>query len=169
MRDGCIKVRPDLLHDASLALGEGDVTARLVLNEFDIYLSSLATGFVIVVVIVIGSGAAAGTFDATSFAISIAGRVGEVGRVVIGVGDVAHLVGRRQWLILVDVDTATRYGWNRLGASNPLYLFSLQKSKFVGYKGTSTKEEGEGNRDCRIKGRTAPHFEIRHFFWGFAK
>jgi hypothetical protein len=43
-----------LLHDTGLALGEGDVSARLVLDELDLDLSALAAGLVIVVVVVIG-------------------------------------------------------------------------------------------------------------------
>ena len=46
-----------LLHDTSLALGEGDVPTRLVLDELDLNLSSLAAGLVIIVVVVVGSGA----------------------------------------------------------------------------------------------------------------
>lgn len=38
----------DLLHDAGLSLGEGDVTTRLVLDELDLDLSSLAAGLVLV-------------------------------------------------------------------------------------------------------------------------
>ena len=41
-----------LLHDTSLALGEGDVPTRLVLDELDLNLSSLAAGLVIIVVVV---------------------------------------------------------------------------------------------------------------------
>jgi hypothetical protein len=44
-----------LLHDSSLALGESDVSTRLILNELDFNLSSLATGFVIVVVVIVES------------------------------------------------------------------------------------------------------------------
>ena len=47
----------DLLHDAGLALGESDVTTRLVLDELDLNLSPLATWLVVVVVIVVGGGA----------------------------------------------------------------------------------------------------------------
>lgn len=44
-----------LLHDASLALGEGDVSARLVLDELDLNLPALAAGLVVIVVVVVGS------------------------------------------------------------------------------------------------------------------
>ncbi len=43
----------DLLHDTGLSLGEGDMTARLVRNELDLNLSSLTTGLIIVIVIVV--------------------------------------------------------------------------------------------------------------------
>jgi len=42
-----------LLHDAGLALGKGDVPARLVLDELDLNLPALAAGLVVVVVIVV--------------------------------------------------------------------------------------------------------------------
>ena len=45
-----------LLHDTGLALGKGDVTTRLVGDEFDLNLPPLATGLVIIIVIVVGSG-----------------------------------------------------------------------------------------------------------------
>jgi hypothetical protein len=48
-----------LLHDAGLALREGDVPARLVLDELDLNLPALAAGLVVVVVIVVGGGARA--------------------------------------------------------------------------------------------------------------
>lgn len=44
------------LHDTGLTFGESDVTARLVCDEFDLNLSSLATGLVVIVVVVVGSG-----------------------------------------------------------------------------------------------------------------
>ena len=44
-----------LLHNSSLALGESDVSTRLVLDELDFNLSSLATGLVIVVVVIVES------------------------------------------------------------------------------------------------------------------
>lgn len=85
--------RAHLLHDASLALGEGDVTARLVLNELDLNLSALATGLIVIVVVVVGS---TGTraLDATVLEGAIA--VVEVvvgGRgvgLVLGLSDVGH-------------------------------------------------------------------------------
>ena len=63
----------DLLHDASFSLGKGNVSTRLVLNELDFDLSSLATWLVVVVVIVVGgSGRSAWTFDTSVFASAIA-------------------------------------------------------------------------------------------------
>lgn len=45
-----------LLHDSGFALGKGDVTTRLVRDELDLNLSSLASWLVIIVVVVICSG-----------------------------------------------------------------------------------------------------------------
>jgi len=47
--------RTYLLHDAGLALGKGNVTTRLVLDEFDLNLAALAAGLVVVVVVIVGS------------------------------------------------------------------------------------------------------------------
>lgn len=44
-----------LLHDTRLPLGEGDVATRLILDELDLDLSALATGLVVIVIIVIGA------------------------------------------------------------------------------------------------------------------
>jgi len=46
----------DLLHDAGLALGESNMTARLVGDELDLDLSSLATWLIVIVVVVVCSG-----------------------------------------------------------------------------------------------------------------
>ncbi|KAH3687495.1 hypothetical protein WICPIJ_001526 [Wickerhamomyces pijperi] len=41
-----------LLHDTSLSLGEGDVTSGLILDEFDLNLSSFSsTGWLVVVIV----------------------------------------------------------------------------------------------------------------------
>ena len=40
-----------LLHDAGLALGKGNVATRLVLDELDLNLATLAAGLVVVVVV----------------------------------------------------------------------------------------------------------------------
>jgi len=73
-----------LLHDTSLSLGEGDVTTRLVLDELDFNLSSLAAGLVVVVVIVVGG---RGVGGALSLDASLFGR----NAVVVGRGRVAFL------------------------------------------------------------------------------
>ena len=85
----------NLLHDAGLALGEGDVSTRLVLDELDLDLASLATRLVIVIVVVVG-GAGTRALDASALEAAIAvleviGRGGRVG-LVIG-GDLSHCCG----------------------------------------------------------------------------
>jgi len=42
-----------LLHDAGLALGEGNVPTRLVLDELDLDLSTLAARLIVVIVVVV--------------------------------------------------------------------------------------------------------------------
>lgn len=42
-----------LLHDTSLAFGEGDMSTRLVCDELDLDLSALTTGLVIIIVVVV--------------------------------------------------------------------------------------------------------------------
>jgi len=84
----------DLLHDTRLPLGECDVTARLVGDELDLNLSSLASGLIVVVVIVVGSRGSL-TFDAARLAhrIAVSGGVLVEGRwrsLVVLVGDVGH-------------------------------------------------------------------------------
>jgi len=85
--------RTDLLHDASLAFRESDVSTRFILNEFDVNLPPLATGLVIVVVVVVGSSTDARTLDTSSLsAIAIAGRVIKAGGgLVVGISDVGHV------------------------------------------------------------------------------
>lgn len=48
-----------LLHDTGLALREGDVATRLILDELDLDLAALTAGLVIVVVVVLGAHATA--------------------------------------------------------------------------------------------------------------
>jgi hypothetical protein len=55
-----------LLHDAGLALGEGDVATRLVLDELDFDLPSLATGLVLIVVVVVHVFVGPGALDAAA-------------------------------------------------------------------------------------------------------
>lgn len=86
-----------LLHDARLALGEGDVPTRLVLNELDIDLPSLAAWFVVVIVVVVGGGTDARPLEASVFsalcAVAVTGRNrvvvtgGRLGRI----GKVGHI------------------------------------------------------------------------------
>lgn len=54
----------NLLHDTSLALGEGDVATRFICDEFDFNLSSLSAGFIIIVIIIVGGGRTR-SFDTT--------------------------------------------------------------------------------------------------------
>ena len=86
-----------LLHDTGLALGEGDVSTRLVLDELDLDLPALAAGLVVVVVVVVG-----GRARALGAAICIGGIEGAVAvvverrrRVLVVLGDFAgHGVAR---------------------------------------------------------------------------
>ena len=95
-----------LLHDTGLALGKGDVTTRLVLDELDLNLSSLAAGLVVVVVIVVGS--SAGALDAAVLHAegAIAVVVDRGRRVLVVLGDFAGHGGERDvrvedWLAAV--------------------------------------------------------------------
>lgn len=86
-----------LLHDTGLALGECNVAARLVADELDLNLATLAADLILIIVIVIGSGRTL-ALDATSLgggrAIANRVRLVEVGGrgLVVLVGDVCHLV-----------------------------------------------------------------------------
>lgn len=80
----------DLLHDARLALRECDVPTRLVLDEFDVNLSPLASRLVVVVIVVIGSSAHTRTLDTARIGtVAIVGRV-EAGRMGVWIGNVSH-------------------------------------------------------------------------------
>ena len=87
-----------LLHDTSLSLGEGDMATRLVLNELDLDLAPLATGLVIVIIVVVGS---AGTraLDASALERAIAVLQIVVGGGRVGLVIVGELVGHigRGW------------------------------------------------------------------------
>lgn len=48
-----------LLHDTSLPFREGNVATGLVLDELDLNLSTLATGLIVIVVVVLGAQTAA--------------------------------------------------------------------------------------------------------------
>ena len=84
------KLATCLLHNASLAFGEGDVPSRFVLDELDVNLPSFATGLVIIVVIIVSSSTHARPLDAARVsAVAIVGRV-ETRRMGVWVGDVGH-------------------------------------------------------------------------------
>ena len=91
-----------LFHDSSLALGEGDVATRLVCDELDLNLAALAAGLVVVVVLVVGSGAwalcaAVGIAD-IELAVAGAVVVDRGRRVLVVVGDFrGHVGGIRSW------------------------------------------------------------------------
>lgn len=83
--------RTYLLHDAGLALGEGDVPPRLVLDELDLDLPALAAGLVVVIVVVVLGGTRA-LCAAVGIALDESAVVGEVvvdagRRVLVVVGD----------------------------------------------------------------------------------
>jgi hypothetical protein len=92
----------DLLHDAGLSLGEGDVTARLVLDELDLDLSSLAAGLVVVVVIVVGGCSVGGALplDASLFG----GNAVVVGRRRVAILWVCDLVCHGVYLWVVGIE-----------------------------------------------------------------
>ena len=85
-----------LLHDAGLALGEGDVATRLVADELDLNLAPLATTLLVVIIVVVGR-TRARTLDAAALSCAIADgmRIVELGRggLVVLIGDVGHCVG----------------------------------------------------------------------------
>ena len=60
-----------LLHDAGLALGEGDVTTRLVLDELDLDLAALTAALVVVVIVVVGGIADALALDTAWLAAAV--------------------------------------------------------------------------------------------------
>lgn len=78
-----------LLHDTSLALGKGNVTTRLVLDELDLNLSSLAAGLVVVVIVVVGSGARALDAAVLHAELAIAVVVDRRRRVLVVLSDLA--------------------------------------------------------------------------------
>ena len=85
----------NLLHDAGLALGEGNVSTRLVLDELDLDLASLATWLVIVIIVVVcGAGTRALDASALEGAIAILEIIGSGGRVGLVIGsDLSHCCG----------------------------------------------------------------------------
>lgn len=91
-----------LLHDTGLALWKGNVSAGFILNKFDIYLPPLATGLVVVIIIVVGVVTDARSFDtailSTCYAITVTGRSLVLdGWGLCGVGKVSH--SRERWEI----------------------------------------------------------------------
>lgn len=82
-----------LLHYTGFPLRESDVTTRLVLDELDVNLSSLAPRLVVVIVIVVSSSRHAWTLDASSIAIAVTSqRVVSTGAVLgIRILDVGHI------------------------------------------------------------------------------
>lgn len=86
-----------LLHDACLALGEGNVPTRFVLDKFDVDLPSFTARLVVVIVVIVGGGTDARSFDATVLptlcAVAVPGR----NRVVVDgwrlgrVGEIGHI------------------------------------------------------------------------------
>lgn len=60
-----------LLHDARLPLGEGNVSTRLVLNELDLDLATLAAGLVVVVVVIVVGGGLALALDTARLGIAV--------------------------------------------------------------------------------------------------
>lgn len=78
-----------LLHDSGLALRESDMATRLVLDKLDLDLPPLATGLVIIVVVVVGS-AGTLTLDAAVLhleAVAISDVVVAWRRVAVVLGD----------------------------------------------------------------------------------
>jgi hypothetical protein len=82
----CATVATHLLHDASFALGESNVSPGFVLDELDFNLASLASWLVVVVIVVVGC-AGSRTFDAAVLAaldsVAIANGVVVAGRGVL--------------------------------------------------------------------------------------
>lgn len=72
----------DLLHDTGFALGKGNVTTRLVLDELDFNLSSLTTGLVIIVVVVVGG--SSGRRGALPLDASVLGHAIAIALVIVG-------------------------------------------------------------------------------------
>lgn len=83
----------NLLHNASLSLGEGDVSSGFVLNELDLDLAPLTASLLVIVVIIISCGGDTRTLGAAGLA--VAGRVVN-GRTVVElrwISDVGHIKG----------------------------------------------------------------------------
>lgn len=83
----------DLLHDTGLSLGKGDVATRLVADELDLNLATLAVTLLVIVVVVV-SGRSALPLDAATLgwgSAAIASVVVDLGgRGLVVLGDVGH-------------------------------------------------------------------------------
>jgi hypothetical protein len=82
-----------LLHDSGFALGKGNVSTRLIADELDLNLASLAAALLVIVIVVVGTRTLA--LDAAGLGgdgISIAVRLVQVGGrcLIVLVGDVGH-------------------------------------------------------------------------------
>jgi hypothetical protein len=124
-------MRTHLLHDAGLALREGDVATRLVLDELDLNLPTLAAGLVVVVIVVVG-----GRTRALGAAVDIALDEGAVvagavvvdggRRVLVVVGDLRGHYGGREltWLLvfglLSGLTACGLWGWDFLFGGSQL-------------------------------------------------
>jgi hypothetical protein len=80
----------DLLHDTRLALRECDVATRFIGDELDLNLSSLTSGLIIIIVIIVGSRWALAFGTASVTAISETVIVKGRRRTLVGIGDVGH-------------------------------------------------------------------------------
>lgn len=91
-----------LLHDARLALGEGNVPSRFVLDEFDVDLPPFTTRLVVVIVIFVGGGTDARSFDTAIFSTLCAVTVTGRNRVVVDrrrlgrIGKVGHVCKQKR-------------------------------------------------------------------------
>ena len=84
----------DLLHDASFPLGEGNVATRLVADELDLNLATLAAALLVLVILVVGGrgSLALDTARLGGSSVAIAVRLVELGRrgLLVLIRDVGH-------------------------------------------------------------------------------
>lgn len=93
-----------LLHDASFALREGNVPSRLVADELNLNLTTLAATLLVIIIVIVGS-AGALALDSTRFggactcAVADRLRVVELGRgrLVVLIRDVGHFARLALW------------------------------------------------------------------------
>lgn len=90
---GQLGVATYLLHNASLPLGEGDMAARLVGDELNLNLATLASTLLVIVIVVVGN-TRAGALDTARLGAAIADSMAVVEivgrRLVVLVGNVGH-------------------------------------------------------------------------------